>query len=199
MASKLRSYRSRLLDALLIPEEAAHYVNAALADSAEMFLEALKDVVQAHQVATVAKQAGVTREHIYKSFSLEGNPTWDTLNKVLPVIGLKLEATTKKTVQQSRHTTKAVKTGYRTRATGRQRTSSEAQMSLPFSPSASGAEANFNLISNAQQKAFQPGIGIVSGQYLASNADDSGASSFDALVPWLPPPSSNPNYFQSAV
>jgi probable addiction module antidote protein len=195
MANKLKSYRSRLLEALLNPEEAAHYVNAALEDSAEMFLEALKDVVQAHQVATVAKQAGVTREHIYKSFSLEGNPTWDTLNKVLPVIGLKLEATTKATVQQAHHTTKAIKRGYRARATGGRITSSEAQMSFAFSSLASGAESNVNLVSNAPRKEFHPGIGM-SGRQLASNPDDSGVSNFDALVAWLPPPSSNPDYLQ---
>lgn len=88
MPKRTSSYRARLLEDLLNPSEAANYLNAALQDSPTMFLDALKDVAQAHQVAKVAKQAGVTRENIYRSLSRTGNPTWDTLHSVLTVLGL---------------------------------------------------------------------------------------------------------------
>lgn len=96
MPKKTKLYRTRLLKRLKDKEEASHYVNAALRDSTEMFLEALKDVVQANQVAKVARDAKVTREHIYRSLSLEGNPTWDTLNAIFKVLGLQFSVVTRR-------------------------------------------------------------------------------------------------------
>jgi probable addiction module antidote protein len=93
MPKELKSYRSRLLEKLTIPSEAAAYVNAALEDSTEMFLEAMKDVAQAHQMATVAKKSGVARENLYRAFSVDGNPTLETLQAVLPTLGLRFIVT----------------------------------------------------------------------------------------------------------
>jgi probable addiction module antidote protein len=89
--TRTRPYREALLEALADPIEAAHYLNAAILDSHEMFLKALKNVAQARRNMTnIAKQAGVTRESLYRSLSDEGNPTLDTLNSVLEVLGLKI-------------------------------------------------------------------------------------------------------------
>jgi probable addiction module antidote protein len=90
MAIELKSYRSRLMGKLLIPSEAKHYINAAFADSTEMFFEAIKDVAQAHQMASVAKKSGVTRESLYRSLSKRGNPSWKTVLSVLKVVGLRI-------------------------------------------------------------------------------------------------------------
>jgi len=83
------SYRAHLLERLTAPEEAASYLNAALEDSPEMFLTAVRDVAQAHQMAKVAKAAGVQRESLYRAFSTAGNPTLDTLFSVLSVLKIK--------------------------------------------------------------------------------------------------------------
>lgn len=195
MSKKLRSYRSRLLEELLDPAEAASYVNAALNDSAEMFLEALKDVVQAHQVATVAKQAGVTREHLYRSLSLQGNPTWDTLNKVFKVLGLQFATTSKKAIRQQHR--KSAKTGYSYRAK-QQRTASESQMLLPFSPASPRAEINFNLVLSTPPETSQPGSGRPDLGF-AINPDRTGISDFQAPESWVPPTSSGANYMQPSV
>jgi probable addiction module antidote protein len=88
--NKTRPYREALLEALLDPEEAANYLNVALEDSPEMFRKACLNVIQARQVAKVAKKAGVTRENLYRSFSAAGNPTLETLHAVLEAIGLHL-------------------------------------------------------------------------------------------------------------
>jgi len=90
MAIELKSYRSRLMEKLTIPSEAEYYINAAFEDSIEMFFEAVKDVAQAHQMATVAKKSGVAREGLYRSFSKEGNPSWKTVLSVLNVVGLEI-------------------------------------------------------------------------------------------------------------
>ena len=62
MTIKTSSYRQSLLTALLDPIEASAYLNAALEDSPEAFLKALKNVAQARPMAQVAKQAGIQRE-----------------------------------------------------------------------------------------------------------------------------------------
>ena len=90
MNNKTRPYRQALLEALQDPEEAANYLNVALEDSPEMFRKACLNVIQARQVATVAKKSGVTRENLYRSFSATGNPTLETLHSVLQALDLHL-------------------------------------------------------------------------------------------------------------
>ena len=90
MPKRTSAYRDRLLQRLENPDEAANYLNAAKDDSLEVFLEALKDVVQARQMSGVASEAGVRRETMYKAFSKKGNPTLETLDAVLKVLGLEI-------------------------------------------------------------------------------------------------------------
>ncbi len=93
MTRKTSSYRQSLLAALTDPVEAAEYLTAALEDSPESFLKALKNVAQARQISKVAKEAGIQRETLHRSFSEHGNPTWDTLYPVLNVLGMKINFT----------------------------------------------------------------------------------------------------------
>ncbi|HEY6348504.1 MAG TPA: addiction module antidote protein [Candidatus Angelobacter sp.] len=95
MPKRTSSYRDRLLQRLALPEEAANYLNAAMDDSTEVFLEALRDVAQARQMSAVADQAGVKRETIYRATRKTGNPTLDTLDSVLKVCGLQLSIAAK--------------------------------------------------------------------------------------------------------
>jgi probable addiction module antidote protein len=90
MTRKTRSYRDSLLKGLTDPVEAAHYLNAALDDSPEMFLKALRNVAQSRQMTRVAKDSGLTRESLYRSLSQDGNPTLETLHSVLGVLGLNI-------------------------------------------------------------------------------------------------------------
>jgi probable addiction module antidote protein len=88
--TKTTSYRESLLTALADPIEASAYLNAALEDSPQAFLKALKNVAQARQMSKVAKDAGIQRETLYRSFSEQGNPTFETLSSVLAALGMKL-------------------------------------------------------------------------------------------------------------
>jgi probable addiction module antidote protein len=90
MANRTSSYHDALLAALTDSEEASAYLNAALEDSPEGFLKALKNVAQARQMAKVARDAGVQRETLYRSFSERGNPTFATLSSVLGALGMRL-------------------------------------------------------------------------------------------------------------
>jgi len=95
MANKTSSYREYLLQALIDPMEASAYLDAALEDSQEAFLKALKNVAQAHTMAKVAKGAGIQRETLYRSLSEQGNPTLETLSAVLGVLGMRLSVTSR--------------------------------------------------------------------------------------------------------
>jgi len=70
------------------------YINEALADSDPRVLQAaLGDIAKAKGMSEIAKQAGVGRESLYKSLSMTGNPSWQTISKVLRSLGYKLELT----------------------------------------------------------------------------------------------------------
>ncbi len=90
MPKRTRSYRETLLEDLRDPSEAAAYLNAALDDSDEMFLVALRDVADAQQLSKVAEAAGIARESIYRMLAENGNPTYSSLQGILRAIGLKL-------------------------------------------------------------------------------------------------------------
>lgn len=90
MPKRTQSYSSWQLKKLSSPHIAVRFLNAALADSREVFLRALRKVAQAHQMTKVAKEAGVQRETLYHALSDVGNPTLDTLESVLFVLGMKL-------------------------------------------------------------------------------------------------------------
>ena len=93
MPKRTRLYRDSLLEDLQQPAEAAAYLNAALEDSDEMFLIALRDVAEARQMAKVAEAAGVARESIYRMLTSTGNPTYNTLLGILKGLGLRLSVT----------------------------------------------------------------------------------------------------------
>jgi probable addiction module antidote protein len=90
MPRKGRPFQEFLLEQLVNPEVAKHYLNDALDESPEQFLSALKTVAQARQMTSVARDAGVQRETLYRSLSSQGNPTLDTLSSILKAVGLKV-------------------------------------------------------------------------------------------------------------
>ncbi len=73
------------------PEAIAAYVAAAFEDGDPSLITAvLGDVVRARGMTQLAKEAGVSRETLYKAFSENGNPTLVTLTAVMSSLGLKL-------------------------------------------------------------------------------------------------------------
>ena len=90
MPKRTTPFRDDLLADLADPQEAASYLNAALEDSEEMFLVALRDVAEARQMAKVAEDAGIARESIYRMLAASGNPTYSSLLGILHAVGLTL-------------------------------------------------------------------------------------------------------------
>ncbi|MFA7441153.1 MAG: addiction module antidote protein [Sphingomonadaceae bacterium] len=73
------------------PEDKAAYLEAAMEENDPAFFRrAVGDVVRAIGTSAVARQSGISREALYKALGDSGNPTLDTLTKILRVLGLRL-------------------------------------------------------------------------------------------------------------
>jgi probable addiction module antidote protein len=56
----------------------------------QLFLVALRQVSKAlGGIAKVAERTGLNREHLYKTLSAEGNPTWASVNAVVNSLGMR--------------------------------------------------------------------------------------------------------------
>jgi probable addiction module antidote protein len=90
MTRRSVSYKQFLHQNLRDNAEAANYLQAALEDSQDAFLVALKNVLDARKVAVVARASKVRREQIYQMLTEGGNPTLNSLQKILHALGLRL-------------------------------------------------------------------------------------------------------------
>ncbi len=77
------------------PEEMAAYLEACLEQAggdAAFIAKALGDIARAKGMAQVARDAGLSRESLYKALSGERSPGFDTVLKVIQALGLRLHA-----------------------------------------------------------------------------------------------------------
>lgn len=73
------------------PADIAAYLDAYLEDgSSEELLRALGTIARARGVSALAAETGISREALYRAFSDSGNPTLDTLLRVLKAFGVRL-------------------------------------------------------------------------------------------------------------
>jgi probable addiction module antidote protein len=61
-------------------------------DDATYIAAALGDVARARGMTDLAKRTGLTRMGLYKALSKDGNPSFDTVLKVLHALGVRLVA-----------------------------------------------------------------------------------------------------------
>lgn len=72
----------------------AEYLNAALEDeNPDVFLQAIADVAKARGMTSLAKEAGLGRESLYKALAPGAKPRYDTVIKLVRALGLELHAT----------------------------------------------------------------------------------------------------------
>ena len=77
--------------ALRSDAEIAAYIEASLEDGDPAFIaHALGVISRAKGMTQVAQDAGLSRESLYKALSLEGNPSFDTIMRVLRALHLEL-------------------------------------------------------------------------------------------------------------
>jgi probable addiction module antidote protein len=91
MAVKTSAWDSaELLDS---PEAIAAYIEAAFEEGdTALIAHALGVVARARGMSQIARDAGMTRDAVYKALSRDGNPTLSTLAKVMGAMGLQLTA-----------------------------------------------------------------------------------------------------------
>jgi len=80
---------------LRTPQEMAAYLEACLEEAngdAAFIAKALGDIARAKGMARVARDAGLSREGLYKALSGDRSPSFDTILKVVEALGLSLHA-----------------------------------------------------------------------------------------------------------
>jgi probable addiction module antidote protein len=80
---------------LRTPEEMAAYLDAWLEeapDDVSGIARALGDIARAKGMSQVAKDAGLSRESLYRALSQDGNPSFATILKVARALGVKFHA-----------------------------------------------------------------------------------------------------------
>ena len=69
------------------------YLNVILEENDDALLaSALGDIAKARGVAQIAKETGLGRESLYKALREGASPRFDTINRVLKALGVKLVA-----------------------------------------------------------------------------------------------------------
>ena len=80
---------------LRTPEEMAAYLDAWLDEAPEDaagIARALGDIARAKGMTQVAKDAGLSRESLYRALSADGTPSFATVLKVARALGMQLHA-----------------------------------------------------------------------------------------------------------
>lgn len=93
--SKVKTTTWDVAEHLRTPEEMAAYLDAWLTDfpdDAAGIARALGDIARARGMSQVAKEAGLSRENLYRALSAEGNPSFATVLKVAKALGVRLHA-----------------------------------------------------------------------------------------------------------
>ena len=79
-------------------EVIAEYLSIALKDpDPHAFLTAVRDVAKARGIATIAADAGLGRESLYKTLKPGAQPRFDTVRRLLEALGVTLEVAPRRT------------------------------------------------------------------------------------------------------
>ncbi len=93
--AKTITTRYDVAEHLRTPEEMAAYFEACLDEAngdAAFIAKALGDIARAKGMSKVARDAGLSRESLYKALSGKRIPNFATILKVIDALGLKLHA-----------------------------------------------------------------------------------------------------------
>ena len=93
--AKTVTTRYDVAEHLRTPDEMAVYLEACFEEAdgdAAFIAKALGDIARAKGMTQVARDAGLSRESLYKALSGERTPSFDTILKVIEALGLELHA-----------------------------------------------------------------------------------------------------------
>lgn len=92
---KVKTSTYDVAEHLRTPEEMAAYLDTWLEeapDDVSGIARALGDIARAKGMSRVAKEAGLSRESLYRALSEGGNPSFATVLKVARALGVRLHA-----------------------------------------------------------------------------------------------------------
>ena len=95
MSKTTTTTRYDVAEHLRTPEEMAAYLEACIEEApgnAAFIAKALGDIARAKGMTQVARDAGLSRESLYKALSGERVPGFDTILKVVHALGTELHA-----------------------------------------------------------------------------------------------------------
>ena len=95
VAPRTKTFAYDVAEQLRTPEEMAAYLDAWLEEAPEDaagITRALGDIARAKGMSQVARDAGLSRESLYKALSETGNPSFATVLKVARALGVKFHA-----------------------------------------------------------------------------------------------------------
>lgn len=84
------------LDHLRTDEDFRLYLEACVEEDpgdGSLIRAALNDIARAGNVSALARDAGLTREGLYKALSADGNPSFATVLKITKALGMRLQIT----------------------------------------------------------------------------------------------------------
>jgi probable addiction module antidote protein len=93
--TKTKTTRYDVAEHLRTPEEMAAYLEACIEEAdgdAAFVAKSLGDIARAKGMTQVARDAGLSRESLYKALSGDRIPGFDTILKVIGALGLELHA-----------------------------------------------------------------------------------------------------------
>lgn len=93
--SKIHTSEFDVAEHLRTDEEMQAYLDACFEDpnvDAAFIAKALGDIARARGMTQVARDAGLSRESLYKALSGERSPEFDTILKVSRALGIQLHA-----------------------------------------------------------------------------------------------------------
>jgi probable addiction module antidote protein len=89
---KLKTTRWDPAKHLKTDKDIVYYLEAVFEDGdPALITAALGDVARAKGMTKIAEAAGLGRESLYKALSVDGNPEFSTVLKVVQALGLKLK------------------------------------------------------------------------------------------------------------
>ena len=92
---RTKTTRYDVAEHLRTPREMAAYLEASLEEAggdAAFVAKALGDLARAKGMAQVARDAGLSRESLYKTLSGDRSPDFETILKVVNALGIRLHA-----------------------------------------------------------------------------------------------------------
>lgn len=92
--AKTKTVPYDVAEQLRTPREVAAYLDAWLVEApndAAGIARALGDVARARGMTQIARDAGLSRESLYKALGEEGNPSFATILKVIQALGVRLQ------------------------------------------------------------------------------------------------------------